>query len=983
MLGPVELIANGSAVALPPLERVLLAVLAGHRGRIVSVTRLIDGLWDGDPPSGARNRVQALVASVRRLGGRDLVTTRPPGYLLDATAGLDSADFAEDVELARGQLSDGNAQLAVELLDRALARWRDDAFVDVSSALVGFERDRLHELREHALEERFEAQLSLGLHRELVPDLMKSVKDRPLRQRLRGQLMIVLQRSGREAEALEVYREAAQLLTEEYGLDPSPELRRLHRRILTDEHAPSQPAQPVRPEQLPAAIADLVGRGKELAHLGALLAHTPEAAGAAQVIVVTGLPGVGKTALALRAAHEHRHRFPDGCLFADLSGNTEHPADPAAVLAAFLRALGVAGQAIPADLDERAALFRSVLAEQRVLIMLDSAAGAAQVRPLLVPGPTATLVTTTGSLSDLPGVTVLPVDVLALTDGLDLLAGVAGADRVRRDAGAAAEVVELCGGLPLALRIAGVRLAGQEMMSVTRLRDRLRSERRRLDELSLGELDVRSSFTVGFERLPPDAARLLGVLSRTSLRSFGTADPDDERLLAQLCRVQMLAAHGDGRVRMHDLVRLHARERAEADEEALMRWYEGMLRQATAAAASLPCQAFLGPPANRSAMTVDAALTWFDQERENLTSASADLLALGRADLAGRLVYTIGAFALMREAYLPEWAQSLRSVLAEPDGLTPYTRVCLQFGLATVWRMTDQIAAALPLLRTVYRDSRGRFPDHQVAAANAYALCRRQRGDLRHAEAALGVMLGLCAARRPADAVAGYCLLVTGQHYGQYERHSPFSQWMFEAADELFGRCGDIWGRALVQESLGVLHKQAGDWQGAAAHLRHAIAVHGRLGDRLTMTIAEQALAAVHLAAGDRDAARALLRGVTRAFRDMRHAWGQGVSQRLLGSLLLGDGETGQAVTELESSVAVMRRCGQPFSVARSLALLARARAELGDRSAAAAFGREALRIFQQFHADEAAELDALLRSWEPAGERSVSAADPQRRPAQ
>jgi DNA-binding SARP family transcriptional activator len=956
----------------------LVAILAGHSGRISTVERLIDGLWDGHPPVGARNRVQALVASLRKLAGRDLITTRPPGYLLGPAVGVDSLDFADEVRLARGHAADANARLAVDLLNRALARWRDDAFVDVSSSLVEFERDRLHELREHALEERFEAQLSLGLHRELVPELVKSVNDRPLRQRLRGQLMIALRRSGREAEALAVYRTGAQLLADEHGLDPTHHLRRLHGEILADDRPPAHTAKRVRPQQLPAVIADFVGRDKELGHLRSLLSHTPEMAGAAQIIVMMGLPGAGKTTLALRAAHEHRHKFPDGCLFADLRGNTTHPADPSAVLAAFLRALGVTSQAIPSDLDERAALYRSVLADQRALIVLDSAADAAQVKPLLPPGPNSTLITTTAGLSGLPGIIALPLDVLPLADGLDLLASLAGADRVGRETEAAAQVVELCGGLPLALRIAGVRLAERETMTITRLRDRLQGERRRLDELSLGELDVRSSFTVGFERLPPAAAKLLGLLSRTSLRNFSTLDPDDDHLLEQLCRAQMLTAHSDGRVRMHDLVRLHARERAEADEEALVHWYEHLLRQAVLANASLPCQSFPGIPAEKSAMAAHAALTWFEDERENLAAAAADLLALGQPDLAGRLVYTMGNFALMREGHMTEWAENLESVLGESDGLTTHTRLSLQLGLAVAWRLTGRIAEAMPLLRTVYRDSRGRLPEHQIAAASSYALCSRRLGRVRLAEAALRIALGLCATHRPADPIAGYCLLVTGEHYGQYQRHSEFSHSVFEAANELFQRCGDSWGRALVHESVGVLHKQAGNWQLAAVHLGQAIAVHRGLGDKLTMTIAEQALAAVHLAAGDTDAARALLRRIAPAFRDMRYAWGQGVTQRLLGSLLLSDGEPAKAVVELESSVAVLRSCEQPFTLARSLTLLARAKAALGHHATAVVLGHEALTIFDQFDAYDAVELREWLRTWELAGDHSTGAADPQ-----
>ncbi|MEV4661977.1 AfsR/SARP family transcriptional regulator [Micromonospora echinofusca] len=229
VLGRVELSVDGTAVPLAPLERAFVASLAAQRGRIVSVERLIDGLWPDRPPAGARNRVQAIVASVRRNATPELILTRSPGYQLNAAVIVDAAEFAAAVQAATNTT---DARRAVTLLDQALARWRDDAFVDVGATLVDVERDRLRELREHAIELRVEALLSLGLHREVVPELTTLVRDRPLRERLRGQLMVALHRSGRQAEALAVYRDGVRILAEEHGIDPGPQLRQLHREIL-------------------------------------------------------------------------------------------------------------------------------------------------------------------------------------------------------------------------------------------------------------------------------------------------------------------------------------------------------------------------------------------------------------------------------------------------------------------------------------------------------------------------------------------------------------------------------------------------------------------------------------------------------------------------------------------------------------------------------------------------------------------------------
>ncbi|MEO3820580.1 BTAD domain-containing putative transcriptional regulator [Plantactinospora sp. B24E8] len=966
VLGRIEVEVDGTAVPLAPLERALVASLTAHRGRVVSVDRLIDGLWPDHPPAGARNRVQAIVASVRRGTAPELVLTRSPGYQLNAEVTVDAAEFAAEVRAAAATT---DARAAVELLDRALARWRDDAYVDVGATLVEVDRDRLHELRGHATELRVEALLSLGLHRELVPELTTLVRDRPLRERLRGQLMTALHRAGRQAEALAVYRDGARLLAEEHGIDPGPELRRLHREILASERSEQEtaPRPWVRPDQLPGVPGDFVGRDKELGLLLSLLGRTPAATGAAQVVVVTGLSGAGKTTLALRAAHESRHRFPAGCLYADLRGNSADPARPGVVLGAFLRALGVAGEAIPTEAEERAALYRSVLSEQPMLVMLDSAADAAQVRPLLPPARSSALITSTATLPELPGTEVVPLDVLPVGDGLDLLANLAGVERINREAPAAAEVVELCGRLPLALRIAGVRLAEREAMTVARLRDRLRDERRRLDELSLGDLDVRSSFTVGFERLPPPAARLLAVLSRTSLRTFGMWDETTEPLLEQLCRAHLLTPEPDGRVRMHDLIRLHARERTTVATDQLLDWYTRLLGYAERADASLPCKALPTADVSASLDTWDA-VDWFEAERENLVAAVHDLLGWDAVDLAGRLARTLGNFAIMRSQHLPELADCLRDVLDRETELCPPTRTSVRLCLGTAYRMVNRHADAVPLLRTAYRDSPASMVAHRLAVLHGYSLCCRALGRVREADAALLRMVRLCAAHWPVGPVGGHVLLTLGEQHGQYQLTSPFAVHAFAAALRYFEEDGDLWGEALAREGLGLLYRHAEQWPQALEHLGRAVATARRLGDRLSVTTGEQALAATYLAAGDLVSARRLLARTVPAFRELRYEWGEAISRRLLGKAYLEDGDADRAVAELDRSVVMLRGIGQPYPLANSLSLLARAQAALGRYDLAVPLGEEALRIFEHFHAAQYVDdLHERLAHWRSA----------------
>jgi len=498
---------------------------------------------------------------------------------------------------------------------------------------------------------------------------------------------------------------------------------------------------------------------------------------------------------------------------------------------------------------------------------------------------------------------------------------------------------------------------------VARLRDRLRDERRRLDELSLDGLDVRTSFTVGFERLHPAAARLLAVLSRTSLRSFGMWDESTEPLLEQLCRANLLTADPDGRVRMHDLVRLHARERTDVIPDQVIAWYARLHGYAERADASLPCKTL---PLADPVSTIDAwdAVDWFEEERENLVAAVQDLLRLDAVDLAGRLACTMGNFAMMRGQYLPEFVDCLREVLDRPAELPRPTRMSLRLHLGTAYRMLDRHAEAVPLLRAAHRDSGGPLVAHRLVALQGYSLCCRQLGRLREADAALLLMVRLCAAHWPVGPVGGHVLLTLGMRYGQYQPDSPFAYAACAAALRLFEDGGDLWGEALARESIGLLHRHAEQWPQALKHLGQAVTAARRLGDRMSVTTAEQALAATHLAAGDSDSARRLLTRTVSAFREMRHEWGEAISRRLLGKVHLEEGDASQAVTELEASATMLRGIGQPFPLANSLSLLARAQAALGRYERAVALGEEALRIFEHFDAAYADDLRERLARW-------------------
>jgi DNA-binding SARP family transcriptional activator len=538
VLGPLQV--DGGNAPLAGKQRVVLATLLLRANRVVPVDALIDAVWDDAPPASARTTLQGHVKRLRQdadvqVAGR--VVTRPPGYLITVADGeLDLDRFTGLCDRARPLADQGDWRGASGLFGEALALWRGEPLADVPSAVLErSEAPRLAELRMRAVESRVEMDLRLGRHAGLVAELRRLVSAEPLREGLHGQLMLALYRCGRQAEALQVFRAIDRRLRGELGIAPGPELSRLHQRILTADPSlaegvtpvvgqvaadavtltadPAAVAPPVVPAQLPADTVDFTGRDEQVAMLCGLLATPPDRArpGAVVISAVAGMGGIGKTALAVHAAHRLRYRFPDGQLYVSLRGATS-PLPPSEVVARFLRDLGDRDAAIPAGEEERAARYRSVLAGRKVLVVLDDARDAAQVRPLL-PGSAgcAVIVTSRNMLPDLPGAAPLGLGVLGPDEALALFSAIIGAARAAAEPDATARVLACCAGLPLAIRVAGGRLASRPAWTVAQLAARLADKRDRLAELAVGDLAVRASFAVSYAALTsggaPDAVR--------------------------------------------------------------------------------------------------------------------------------------------------------------------------------------------------------------------------------------------------------------------------------------------------------------------------------------------------------------------------------------------------------------------------------------------------------------------------------------------
>ncbi|MFG2146397.1 BTAD domain-containing putative transcriptional regulator [Streptomyces sp. NPDC048696] len=617
LLGPVNVVRGaGEPLALTPQQRAILAILLARRGRAVTTDDLADGVWGHTVPPKALSILQSQIFQLRRKlePGRPrrapatVLTSAPGGYRL--LTGDDACDIDQfDRYLAEADLADrdGDREDARRLLRAALSLWRGEPLAGVRGPHADSLRGVLVERRLTALETRIRIDLELGAHAESIPELTLLVAEHPLREKLRALLMLALYRGGRQAEALASYADGRSVLAAELGVEPGAELRDLYERVLRADpslaadpsHAananPAATSGPLReadtapdptpgrttntaasdtadyqhptPAQLPAPPSDFTGRTAAVEDLlAALDTDSPQIV----VSAVSGLGGVGKTALALHAGHRVRDRYPDGQLHVDLGGMSADPVEPAEVLGRFLRALGATS--VPDGLDERAALYRSVLAGRRVLVLLDNARDPRQVAPLLPGTPgCAALVTSRVKLS-LHTARALELDVFSTDEAMVLLSRIVGPERIAAEPQAAAELVAACGQLPLAVRIVGARLAQRPAWTVAWLVDRLTEEQHRLDQIRIGDLAVDATFRLSYDQLPPDLARAFRLASLAEGPVFSVPmaaallDRDErqtESLLEQLVDVGLLESSGERRYRYHDLLRLFARAQGE------------------------------------------------------------------------------------------------------------------------------------------------------------------------------------------------------------------------------------------------------------------------------------------------------------------------------------------------------------------------------------------------------------------------------------
>ncbi|MCX2925610.1 AfsR/SARP family transcriptional regulator [Streptomyces sp. NEAU-W12] len=954
VLGPVRAWRDGEPVGTgSPQQRALLAALLLRGGRTATAAELIDALWGEEPPSQALAAVRTYASRLRKALGPGVLVSESGGYAVRG-----AGEGALDAGVAQGLSADaeraknaGDLCAARTFLDRALALWDGETLAGVPGPYAQAQRVRLEEWRLQLSETRLDVDLERGCHAEVVSELTALTAAHPLRERLRELLMLALYRSGRQAEALAVYADTRRLLADELGVDPRPGLQELQRRILRADPqlaepsspAPPEPAaSPVRPAQLPATVPDFTGRSSFVRELGAILASAEGRVMA--VSALAGIGGVGKTTLAVHVAHQARAVFPDGQLYVDLQGAGSRAAEPETVLGAFLRALGTPEAAVPDSLEERAALYRSALDGRRVLVLLDNARDAAQVRPLL-PGTEgcAALVTSRVRMVDLAGAHLVDLDVMSPDEALALFTRIVGEERVASEREAALDVVAACGFLPLAIRIAASRLAARRTWTVSVLAAKLADERRRLDELQAGDLAVKATFELGYGQLEPAQARafcLLGLAGGPDISLAAAAAvldlpaEDTEDLLESLVDTSLLESAAPGRYRLHDLVRLYARSCAERDERppgeraaALSRLLDFYLATAAGVYA-------IERPGDRLvdhlAATDHPGLRFPDREaaRDWLYTEANCLLSFARqcAGLPDTLRRSIDL--LWAAVDLSESGANSREYEATARTLLDAAR---KVGVARVE------ARALMTLAHAHLDG-GRFDLADEEAEQVVRLARRADD-----------LLPVCWAHNARGVIA------------LYQGRTEAGEEHLTHAIAHFRTLRDRPGEASALCNLSRVRLAAGSTGSAVALAQEGMEIYDAMGNSLRGANGRYALG-MALTQSHRlvDAADRLLEALE-VFRDSRQRLWEGMTLFRLAEVDLAGQRYAQGAANAELALTVLRGIGGEWRRGNVLTVLGHALTGVGHMGRARVCWEEAVRIYETLGSPEATTVRALL----------------------
>ncbi|MGI5502562.1 BTAD domain-containing putative transcriptional regulator [Lentzea sp. CA-135723] len=945
LLGPLDVVLDGRHVHIPAgKRRVVLAALLMRAGQVVGVDEL------AELAGGSRNALQTTVGRLREaLPG--IVLTKPGGYLLDVRP--------DEVDVHRfGALPPREA----------LKLWRGRPFADIGSDAL--ERDHVPALTEKhlaVLEARIEADLRDGAHERLVPELRSLTGRHPTRERMWAQLIVALHRCDRQTEALQAYDDIRGRLAEELGLDPGKDLQNAHRQVLTADNRPRAR------NDLPGDIADFAGRGDALHEI---IAAVPS--GCVAITAIDGMAGIGKTTLAVRAAHRLAERFPDAQLFVDLHSYTEgvEPRTPSDALLALLTALGVPAQDVPDGLDERSARWRAEMAHRKALVVLDNAGSASQVRPLL-PGTGLVLVTSRRRLVDLDAAHTISLDVLSEEDSLKLLATIAG--RGQLDAASAREIVRLCGHLPLAVRIVGSRWRTRPAWSARDLVRRLSEHR--LTELAAGERSVAGAFSLSYRQLTASQQRLFRLLglhtgedwdAHLAAAVIDTTRAEAERLLEELLDAHLVQQKENGRYHFHDLLADHAKALVEPEErtEAIVRVLDHYLLGAENSARQIAP----GRPKFHSAVTrepVDPpvfttpveALAWQEAERRNLKAAVYLAAYEGHYQHAWQLPSNFAHYLWMGgsgrervevQSVALAAAHALGDLKARAEALRGLGSAHMDDGNP---KAEEHLRAAIVLMRQI-GDLRG-----EASATGMLGMIARERHEydesMEHFQRGLVLM-------RQADAPTGVAnaLHNIGINHAELGQTEQALAHMLEAA-ELVSERGDVRELAVTLNNIAHVHFDAYRDDECLACMERSLAGYRECGDRRGEALALADFARWRYEMGHHTVAGALARDVARLCREYTNlpddeavlaAMREGrdhVGQMTLYFSLSLEALTGGRPAE---SIGYLRRFRELknvrrwWSEERVLDQFAAAHLALGDREAAVRYAKQAVEAAERRH---------------------------------
>ncbi|WP_198940651.1 AfsR/SARP family transcriptional regulator [Micromonospora sp. CB01531] len=895
ILGPVRAWRDDTELDLgPPKQRAMLALLLAYAGRPVTVGEIVDVLWGTEPPTSSLNIVHRQVGLLRRLFEPDLPTRAAGRWLIRAGGGyrLDADPDSVDLLHFRDLVNRARATGDVPLFTSALALWQGPVAAGVETdvrthpAFAALDREHLATVKEVA-----DLALASGQADQALTMLQRVRADHPFDEALQSRLILALAAAGRQADALEAYQTVRTRLADELGIDPGPELRAAHDRVLrppAEQGAPAQEAAPVRqpairPAQLPADLSTFTGRRSEIAQVLALHTDSPQAPATVVITAIDGMAGIGKTTLAVHWAHQVADRFPDGQLYVNLRGfdPVGTMMSPGEAIRGFLDAFEVSPHRIPASLAAQAALYRSLLAGRRMLVLLDNARDTEQVRPLLPGSPGClVIVTSRNQLTGLvagEGAHPLTLDLLSPTDARDFLSRRLGAARVAAEPEAVEKIITACGGLPLALAIVAARAAAHARFPLAAVTAELHDTRRSLDAFTGADptTDVRAVFSWSYQALTAPAARLFRRLalhpaadiSVPAAASLDGIQPSDVRpLLAELTRAHLIDQQTPGRYAFHDLLRAYAAELAhhtdtEEERRSVTRRLLDHYLHTTHTANRLmsphqqhpaldPAQPDVTPDTIGNA---DEALAWFTAEHASILAA-IDLAARhGFDEHVYRLATAIGDF-LNQRGHWRDWAATQCAALDAAVRLgdwsaQAHTHRLLGLAYSQLGHNEDahhHLTLALNLYQEL-DDPIGQATTHRGFAA----LVRSDSSDkaLHHAEQALALYR---AGDNPGG--EGNALNEVGWYsalLGDYHRALDHC----EQALVILEKLGNRRGQAATWDSLGYAHHHLGDHHRAIDCYRRAADLRHATGDRHPEAETLNRLAHTYLAVGDRESA--------------------------------------------------------------------------------------------------------------------------------